>query len=781
MPYSEESLIFGDFTADEWEKYFCNTVSQTGSSRAVEFLFELEFSDTEEQDASFKADPRTQSLTSDIPESQNAPTGTCDSGVEVGQESEQESASGKAVHFSNNSINLVNDSAFDKKEEQEPLDGIIQTNTGHIHFGQKSIVEDHDKEKRRVKPSSSFTVLSQSDGVPCLALTFPGQHMEKTDNERSHKRRRRRRQRKRSGSVSSSSSECSEKDRITLNSPGLFPKNNAFGSVLSSEEVAVEVNASNLHANVFHSTQENNFCHKESSSPRHSVSSSDGKNRKSSSSTDETLNSSPVQSDTDISITDTYQSSEKQWDRDLQRSESQTSTSTNQEIVENKETPKLSSWADLFKCSSSKSSLSIAIKAHNTVVTAKPHFKKTEEDQLAQTVIGVEEDKYAKQLADSLQKQNFLYNQEAFIPRGLTNKGNWCYINATLQALTGCSPFINLLRQLPFHKDKGLTSTPIIDSMLNFVNEFKEIPIKQGNSSIKLKTDLTIGQPIEPLYVYKMLSTIQSSLSVKGRQEDAQEFLSCILNGMHEEMLQLAKVTSPSIIDKQIVEGSIDIANEGDWEQVGRKNKSVITRMGTYPQSFISSIFGGFLRYSVHQSGLRGTANVEPFFELHLDVQPVTSVEEALKNLVLKEEVQGYTCTKTNAQVDISRRVTIESLPKILILHLKRFIYSKFGSQKLQKVIDYPLMLTIDKELLSSSVQSKHSTSQKTYKLFAVVYHHGKNAGGGHYTCDVCHPVYGWIRTDDTRLKIVPPNYVLKPTQGKDPYLLLYRRADLMP
>lgn len=31
--------------------------------------------------------------------------------------------------------------------------------------------------------------------------------------------------------------------------------------------------------------------------------------------------------------------------------------------------------------------------------------------------------------------------------------------------------------------------------------------------------------------------------------------------------------------DKQIVEGSIDIANEGDWEQVGRKNKSVITRM----------------------------------------------------------------------------------------------------------------------------------------------------------------------------------------------------------
>jgi len=62
-----------------------------------------------------------------------------------------------------------------------------------------------------------------------------------------------------------------------------------------------------------------------------------------------------------------------------------------------------------------------------------------------------------------------------------------------------------------------------------------------------------------------------------------------------------------------------------------------------------------------------------------------------------------------------------------------------------------------------------------------VVYHHGKNACGGHYTSDVCHSTHGWIRADDTRLKVVPFNYVLKPTQGKDPYMLFYRRIDLMP
>lgn len=92
-------------------------------------------------------------MPSDIPESKTLPTGPDDSGVEVGQESEQESASGKVVHFSNNAISLVDEFAPDKKEEQEPLDQIIQTNTGLIHFCQKSIVEDHGKEKRRVKPS----------------------------------------------------------------------------------------------------------------------------------------------------------------------------------------------------------------------------------------------------------------------------------------------------------------------------------------------------------------------------------------------------------------------------------------------------------------------------------------------------------------------------------------------------------------------------------------------------------------------------------------------------
>lgn len=38
------------------------------------------------------------------------------------------------------------------------------------------------------------------------------------------------------------------------------------------------------------------------------------------------------------------------------------------------------------------------------------------------------------------------------LPRGLINSGNLCFLNATLQALLACSPFVNLLQELRTRK-----------------------------------------------------------------------------------------------------------------------------------------------------------------------------------------------------------------------------------------------------------------------------------------------------------------------------------------
>lgn len=61
-----------------------------------------------------------------------------------------------------------------------------------------------------------------------------------------------------------------------------------------------------------------------------------------------------------------------------------------------------------------------------------------------------------------------------------------------------------------------------------------------------------------------------------------------------------------------------------------------------------------------------------------------------------------------------------------------------------------------------------------------VVYHHGRTAQGGHYTCDVYNPSSGgWLRMDDNFVKPIPDEAVLKQSSvPKVAYLLFYRRMD---
>jgi ubiquitin carboxyl-terminal hydrolase 10 len=298
----------------------------------------------------------------------------------------------------------------------------------------------------------------------------------------------------------------------------------------------------------------------------------------------------------------------------------------------------------------------------------------------------------------------------------------------------------------------------------------------------------------EPTYVYQMLQVIKYDAAFKhGHQEDAEEFLSCLLNGLHEEMVAAANLVLPKEKTPEVSEtssngppseaGSYDADDEQDqWEQVGPKNKSVITRSANFTKSPISEIFGGQIRSILHQSGLKESATLQPFFTLQLDIhaENIWTVKDALDLLVSKEALQGYTSTKTKQEVEASRRITLESLPPVLVLHLKCFVYDKHGGcQKLLKKVEFDTNLEINKDLLSANVRSKYSADQRSYRLAAVVNHHGARAVGGHYSADVFHPgVDGWIRCDDSIIKAVNVQSVLKYSAPRMPYLLYYRRAD---
>lgn len=126
-------------------------------------------------------------------------------------------------------------------------------------------------------------------------------------------------------------------------------------------------------------------------------------------------------------------------------------------------------------------------------------------------------------------------------------------------------------------------------------------------------------------------------------------------------------------------------------------------------------------------------------------------------------------------------------------MHLKCFDFKLDGCTKIVKALEFPIDLKIDSskylklvlifficvffiELLSSK---PNSPKERQYKLFAVVYHDGKEATKGHYITDAFHVGYSsWIRYDDSSVKSVQEDYVLKPQGTRVPYLLFYRRSD---
>lgn len=72
-----------------------------------------------------------------------------------------------------------------------------------------------------------------------------------------------------------------------------------------------------------------------------------------------------------------------------------------------------------------------------------------------------------RRTAEHLTRYELVMTPVALLPRGLINKSNWCYINATLQALIACAPFVHMVKS--FERFTGgkheESTTPIMDSV----------------------------------------------------------------------------------------------------------------------------------------------------------------------------------------------------------------------------------------------------------------------------------------------------------------------------
>ncbi|XP_044760343.1 ubiquitin carboxyl-terminal hydrolase 10-like [Coccinella septempunctata] len=364
-------------------------------------------------------------------------------------------------------------------------------------------------------------------------------------------------------------------------------------------------------------------------------------------------------------------------------------------------------------------------------------------------------------------------------PRGLINRSNYCYINSILQALLACPPLCNLLIGLSKNlTENGHGLPPIIKNMCKFINKFEKLPdsylnrISKRNKKKQGSFDFSCGDSIEASSIYTILNDTRSdSFLVEGRQEDAEEFLGLLLNGLKDEMM--------NIIESCKTENKIEMNHDSeDWKQMGPKNKRNITRKVQFDKTPISDIFGGLLCSKIHKTGDESTENIQPFLTLQLNIRTAKTITEALEQLTIKNQLEGITSAKTNQKVEAWQQVLIEKLPAVLVLHLQCFRYNGNGCTKIMKKVEFPIDLQVDSKILSGKPSS---SSEKQYKLFAVVYHEGKEASKGHYVADAFHSGHHtWLRFDDAKVRSVSVESVLKPHGDRVPYLLFYKRGDIV-
>lgn len=342
-------------------------------------------------------------------------------------------------------------------------------------------------------------------------------------------------------------------------------------------------------------------------------------------------------------------------------------------------------------------------------------------------------------------------------------------------------PFYDFLDQTAKRAVHSFKSeTPLVDAMIMFLRDFKVIDSASSVEQLRLrlKSDELeqYGDPLTPEYVYDTIRRLPRFDNMKrGSQEDAEEFLGFLLAGLHDDCAHVIKKGKMDATENGTAKTERSNSADSGWLEVTAKQKTSLTQSSgaVEVETPITKIFGGKLRSEYKKPGEKPSVTFEPYQPLQLDIgEPhINNISDALKNLTRLETLDSAV---RGARAS-TKQVHIETLPPVLILHLKRFHYDEKGPQKIWKKIGYPLELEIPKEVFPQHKRGGYQAQGgfPRYRLTGVVYHHGKNASGGHYTVDLRRQEgREWIRMDDTVIRRIRAEDVAEGGAEEDPKLL---------
>uniref|UniRef100_A0A8C1XHU6 Ubiquitin carboxyl-terminal hydrolase 15 n=1 Tax=Cyprinus carpio TaxID=7962 RepID=A0A8C1XHU6_CYPCA len=126
-------------------------------------------------------------------------------------------------------------------------------------------------------------------------------------------------------------------------------------------------------------------------------------------------------------------------------------------------------------------------------------------------------------------------------------------------------------------------------------------------------------------------------------------------------------------------------------------------------------------------------------------------------------------CPHCKQHQQATKKLDLWSVPPVLVVHLKRFSYSRYMRDKLDSLVDFPL-----RDLDMSEFLINPNAGPCRYDLIAVSNHYG-GMGGGHYTAFAKNKEdQKWYSFDDSSVSPSSEEQIV----SKAAYVLFYQRQD---
>uniref|UniRef100_A0A3Q1CY30 Ubiquitin carboxyl-terminal hydrolase n=1 Tax=Amphiprion ocellaris TaxID=80972 RepID=A0A3Q1CY30_AMPOC len=309
---------------------------------------------------------------------------------------------------------------------------------------------------------------------------------------------------------------------------------------------------------------------------------------------------------------------------------------------------------------------------------------------------------------------------------GLKNLGNTCFMNSILQCLSNTHSLRDYCLHNSHRRDlnnNSRTNTALMEEFAKLIQTMWTSSSSEAVSPSEFKTQI---QRYAPRFV-------------GYNQQDAQEFLRFLLDGLHNE------VNRVTVRPRGTVEDFDHLPDE-------EKGKKMWSKYLEREDSKIVDLFVGQLKSSLTCSHCGFCSTVfDPFWDLSLPIAKKGYGEVSLMDcmrLFTKEDVldgdEKPTCYRCKARRRCTKKFTIQKFPKILVLHLKRFSEARRTS-KLSTFVNFPM-----KDLDLREFASENSINA-VYNLYAVSNHSGTTMGG-HYTA-YCHQHFTYNNKNNKKTK----------------------------